>query len=106
MNAQTATAKAAADSSSLILLREDAGGIAVLTLNRPQARNSLSEALLEALGDAFTAIAHERAVRAVVLPPTAPPFAPATISRSSTRIAPKPIAAAPISSTSWDCAAP
>jgi enoyl-CoA hydratase/carnithine racemase len=51
------TAAAATAPTSLILLREDKGGIAVLTLNRPQARNSLSEALLEALSDAFTAIA-------------------------------------------------
>ena len=59
MNAQSA-ATAAAAPSSLILLREDKGGIAILTLNRPQARNSLSEAMLEALGDALTAIAHDR----------------------------------------------
>jgi enoyl-CoA hydratase/carnithine racemase len=65
MSAQTATAAPA--SQSLILLREDRGGIAILTLNRPQARNSLSEALLQALGDALSAIAHERTVRAVVL---------------------------------------
>ena len=45
MNAQAATAKLAADAP--ILLREDKGGIAILTLNRPQARNSLSEAMLE-----------------------------------------------------------
>jgi enoyl-CoA hydratase/carnithine racemase len=67
MNVQTASAAAAAHSSSLILLREDVSGVAVLTLNRPQARNSLSEAMLEALGDALTAIAHETSVRAVVL---------------------------------------
>jgi enoyl-CoA hydratase/carnithine racemase len=67
MNVQTATAAGAAHSSSLILQREDVSGIAVLTLNRPQARNSLSEAMLEALGDALTAIAHEPSVRAVVL---------------------------------------
>ena len=66
MNAQTATA-AAASSSSLILLREDIAGVAILTLNRPQARNSLSEALLEALGDALTAIAHDDKVCVVVL---------------------------------------
>jgi len=72
MNAQTATAASA--SSSLILLREDQGGIAVLTLNRPQARNSLSEALLEALGDTLSAIAHDRAVRAVVLAALGPAF--------------------------------
>jgi enoyl-CoA hydratase/carnithine racemase len=69
MNAQTATVADAA--SSMLLLREDLtkdlSGIAVLTLNRPQARNSLSEAMLEALGDAFTAIARDKSVRAVVL---------------------------------------
>ena len=54
-------------STSTILLREDRGGIAILTLNRPQARNSLSEALLEALGEALSVIAHERTVRVVVL---------------------------------------
>jgi len=74
MSAQPATAAAAAASPSLILLREDHAGIAVLTLNRPQARNSLSEAMLEALGDALTAIAHERAVRAVVLAANGPAF--------------------------------
>jgi enoyl-CoA hydratase/carnithine racemase len=74
MNAQTATAKAAASSPDLILLREDVGHTAVLTLNRPQARNSLSEAMLEALSDAFTAIAHERSVRAVVLAANGPAF--------------------------------
>ena len=72
MNTQTAKAVSAA--SDLILLREDVSGIAVLTLNRPQARNSLSEALLEALGDALTAIAHERGVRAVVVAANGPAF--------------------------------
>jgi enoyl-CoA hydratase/carnithine racemase len=72
MSAQTATAASAP--SSLILLREDRGGIAVLTLNRPQARNSLSEALLEALGDTLSAIAHDRAVRALVLAAVGPAF--------------------------------
>ena len=73
MNAHAATAGAAA-ASSLILLREDIAGIAVLTLNRPQARNSLSEAMLEALGDALTAIAHDASVRAVVLAANGPAF--------------------------------
>ncbi len=73
MNAQAATAAATAD-SSLILLREDKGGTAILTLNRPQARNSLSEGLLEALGDALTAIAHDRTVRVVVLAANGPAF--------------------------------
>ncbi|HEX4041446.1 MAG TPA: enoyl-CoA hydratase [Xanthobacteraceae bacterium] len=78
MNAQTATAKAAAASSELILLREDLtgvhSGIAVLTLNRPASRNSLSEALLEALSDALAAIAHDSAVRVVVLAANGPAF--------------------------------
>jgi enoyl-CoA hydratase/carnithine racemase len=73
MNAQTAAA-ATTDAPSLILLREDKGGIAILTLNRPQARNSLSEAMLEALGDALTAIAHDRTVRVVVLAANGPAF--------------------------------
>jgi enoyl-CoA hydratase/carnithine racemase len=73
MNAQAATAAAAA-ASSLILLREDIGSVAVLTLNRPQTRNSLSEAMIEALGDALTAIAHDASVRAVVLAANGPAF--------------------------------
>jgi enoyl-CoA hydratase/carnithine racemase len=74
----TRTAKAAAPAASaasdLILLREDISGAAVLTLNRPHARNSLSEAMLEALGDALTAIAHEREVRAVIIAANGPAF--------------------------------
>jgi enoyl-CoA hydratase/carnithine racemase len=73
MNAQTAAAAKAA-SASLILLREDIGGVAVLTLNHPDSRNSLSEAMLEALGDAFTAIAHDKSVRTVVLAANGPAF--------------------------------
>ncbi len=73
MNAHSATA-AAADASSLILLRDDVADVAVLTLNRPQSLNSLSEAMLEALGDALTAIAHDDGVRAVVLAANGPAF--------------------------------
>src|ERR1700736_6708352 len=73
MNAQAATAAAAA-SSALILLREDIEDVAILTLNRPQARNSLSEAMLEALGDALTAIADQRSVRAVIITANGPAF--------------------------------
>jgi len=77
MSAQaTAAAKTAARtaSSALILLREDIGGVAVLTLNDPDTRNSLSEAMLEALGDALTAVAHDTGVRAVVLAARGPAF--------------------------------
>jgi enoyl-CoA hydratase/carnithine racemase len=75
MNAQTAaTVAASAHPSSLILLREDLGDVAILTLNRPQARNSLSEAMLQALGDALTAIAQQRSVRAVIIAANGPAF--------------------------------
>jgi enoyl-CoA hydratase/carnithine racemase len=73
MSAQTAIAEAAA-TSDLILLREDIGAVGVLTLNHPQSRNALSEAMLEALGDALTAIAHDATVRAVVLAANGPAF--------------------------------
>src|SRR5262249_57186633 len=56
------------------LLRETAGPIVVLTLNRPRTRNTLTEALLAALGAELTAIAADRAVRAVVLTARGPAF--------------------------------
>ena len=49
------------------LLRETHGAIAVLTLNRPAARNSLSEELIGELQAALDAIADDAAVRAVVI---------------------------------------
>jgi enoyl-CoA hydratase/carnithine racemase len=75
MNAQAAAkTSAATDTPSLILLREDADDIAILTLNRPQTLNSLSEDMLEALGDALTAIAHDTSVRVVILAANGPAF--------------------------------
>jgi enoyl-CoA hydratase/carnithine racemase len=73
MNVRSAAAATDA-AANLILLREDDGGVAVLTLNQPQNRNALSEAMLEALGDALTAIAHDATVRAVVLAANGPAF--------------------------------
>jgi enoyl-CoA hydratase/carnithine racemase len=70
MNIQTARAATAEGA----LLRHDDGPVAVLTLNRPAARNSLSEQLLGLLGDAFTAIAADKQVRAVVLAANGPAF--------------------------------
>jgi enoyl-CoA hydratase/carnithine racemase len=72
MNAQSAAAATAA--SSLVLLRDDHGGTAILTLNRRQARNSLSEMLLEALSEALQAIAHDRSVRVVIIAANGPAF--------------------------------
>jgi enoyl-CoA hydratase/carnithine racemase len=72
MNALAAAKQA--DASALIVLREDRGGIAILTLNRPAARNSLSEAMLQALSEALAAIARERSVRVVILAANGPAF--------------------------------
>ena len=75
MNAQAAAkTSAATDASSLILLREDVGNIAILTLNRPQTLNTLSEDMLDALRDALTAIAHDTRVRVVILAANGPAF--------------------------------
>jgi len=60
--------------SAPVLLRERDGPIAVLVLNRPHARNSLSEALLTDLSAAFAEIADDRGVRAVVLAANGPAF--------------------------------
>jgi enoyl-CoA hydratase/carnithine racemase len=56
------------------LLRENIASIAILTLNRARTRNTLSEAMLAALADELTAIAQDRAVRAVVLTAKGPAF--------------------------------
>ena len=51
-----------------VLLRsQDARGVVTLTLNRPQAFNALSEAMLAALQCEFDAIADDESVRVVVL---------------------------------------
>ena len=57
-----------------ILLRENAGSIAVLTLNRPAARNSLSEGLIAELHGALKQIHDDNSVRAVVLAANGPAF--------------------------------
>jgi len=56
------------------LLREQIGSVAVLTLNRPEARNSLSEALIAALSGELAAIADDKSVRAVVLAANGPAY--------------------------------
>lgn len=63
-----------AHAKAQILLREDADGIATLTLNRPEARNPLSEAMLAALAETFAAIANDHSIRAVVLAAAGPVF--------------------------------
>jgi enoyl-CoA hydratase/carnithine racemase len=74
MNAQTSAARANAVPAAPVLLREDVGEIAVLTLNRPEARNSLSDELLAALSHALAATGADRSVRVVVLAANGPAF--------------------------------
>lgn len=54
-------------SDARVLLREDHGPVALLTLNRPEARNSLSEELIAALAGAVREIGGADAVRAIVI---------------------------------------
>src|ERR1700740_1826494 len=57
-----------------IVQRGESDGIALLVLNRPQTRNTLSEAMLAALSETFAAIAADKRVRAVVLSANGPAF--------------------------------
>jgi enoyl-CoA hydratase/carnithine racemase len=57
-----------------ILLRETLGSIAVLTLNRPASRNSLSEAMIGELHAALDDIRDDTSVRAVVIAANGPAF--------------------------------
>jgi enoyl-CoA hydratase/carnithine racemase len=70
MNVQTRTSEPPAP----VLTRARDGEIAIVTLNRPRARNSLSEDLLNALAAAWTDIAADKSVRAVVLAAEGPAF--------------------------------
>lgn len=72
MNVQTQTQ--ASETTGPVLKRERDGEIAIVTLNRPRARNSLSEDLLTALAATWTEIAADRSVRAVVLAAEGPAF--------------------------------
>jgi enoyl-CoA hydratase/carnithine racemase len=75
MPAQAARdAIAAPATSDAILLRELAGSVAVLTLNRPAQRNSLSDALIADLHAMLTEIAADTSVRAVVIGANGPAF--------------------------------
>src|SRR6187549_1407793 len=74
MPAQTAQTARAATPPSPVLLRETVGSIAVLTLNRSEARNSLSEALIAELHGALNQIHDDKSVRAVVIAAIGPAF--------------------------------
>ena len=57
-----------------ILLQENVGSIRLLTLNRPAARNSLSEGLIAELHGALKEIHDDNSVRAVVIAANGPAF--------------------------------
>lgn len=72
MNSPTEQASAVA--SEDVLLTDVSDGIATLTLNRPGARNALSEPLLMALGAQLDAIAADRSIAAVIITGSPPAF--------------------------------
>jgi enoyl-CoA hydratase/carnithine racemase len=72
MNAPTTTR--IVDTAAPVLLRDRVADIAVLVLDRPQARNSLSEGLLTALSGALAEIADDKDIRGVVLAANGPAF--------------------------------
>ena len=57
-----------------LVLRHDDEGVTTLTMNRPQARNALSQGMLRALLDAFIEVSADEAVRVVILAGTGPGF--------------------------------
>ena len=59
---------------ALVLVDRDARGVITLTLNRPQAFNTLSQALLRALQEALGAVANDEGARVVVLAATGKAF--------------------------------
>jgi enoyl-CoA hydratase/carnithine racemase len=61
------TAPALQTHSETILLRQDQGGIATLTMNRPKQYNALSEELLTELQSTLDAIGNDPTVRVVVI---------------------------------------
>jgi enoyl-CoA hydratase/carnithine racemase len=74
MSASSSVRKVRAADIDTPLLREDEGNIAVLTLNRPQARNTLSEATLAALRTELAELSEQAHVRAVVIAAKGPVF--------------------------------
>ncbi len=57
-----------------ILIREDRGAVAHLTLNNPRALNALSDAMLAALKAEFSRLSEDRQIRAIVIAGTGKAF--------------------------------
>ena len=56
------------------LLIEHDGPVGVITLNRPERRNALSESMIESLHDAFGAMEADSSIRSIVLRASGPAF--------------------------------
>ncbi len=69
-----ATAAGDAASAELLIIERPEPGIALLTLNRPESRNSLSLAMLDALHAATEEVSADRSIHAVVLAAKGPVF--------------------------------
>lgn len=57
-----------------LVLSSREGSVLTVTLNRPNARNALSEGLMHELQQALDAVAHDTSVRAVILAANGPAF--------------------------------
>jgi len=67
MAGHSPTSAAPASAATPVLLREDCGGVATLTLNRPAQFNALSESLIAALQRELDELARDDSVRVIVL---------------------------------------
>lgn len=56
-----------AETNEPVLLRQDDGHVAILTLNRPKAMNALSGELIDALQEEFDRLAKDEAIRVVLI---------------------------------------
>ena len=74
MQERTSAAAKGKGSASALLLDRPQAGVAVLTLNRPESRNSLSLAIIDALHTAIDDLAKDRSVSAIVLAASGPVF--------------------------------
>jgi enoyl-CoA hydratase/carnithine racemase len=63
-----------ASNAGPVVLRGDIDGIALLSLNRAQKRNTLSEAMFASLSEIFSSIAADTRIRAVVISANGPAF--------------------------------
>jgi enoyl-CoA hydratase/carnithine racemase len=70
----TSRARTDAAANESLLLRQDSNGVATLTMNRPQARNALSMALMATLIQALDGLAGDPDVKVVVIAGAGPGF--------------------------------